>query len=524
MAHFSWAALAAAVVAVSPAGDSTDLSARLDKLAADQCQSLKLPQSPTCDDATFVRRVWLDLAGRVPPAKDALLFLGSQDANKRQVLVDQLLDSPGTANHWGRLWAEFLTDQRPFDQNDYSGKTLQHFLRDAWLADTSYRDLVSQLLQGDGPSDISGPANFLLRYNAEPQQLAGALSKKFLGVTLHCAECHDHPHASWKQDDFWGLAAFFARLRRMQPTDEPEGDNFAVVFERQRGELHVPDPKAEPDAEGNRPMRTIYPRLPGGRSLTVTGDRRRELIRWLTAESNPYFARHFVNRAWLQFFGTELTGSLDAASAKPTETVAAADTKTKILELLAADFAASGHDMQRLVRGIVLSQTYQRSAGPPAGKSEYKREELEQLQLEHFARARLRPLTADQILLSIAQCTGFTGDDADARLSEMAQDDYSYDLATATFSGQSQSLLRSLAMLNGDHVRAAAEMASTAATRLYGNRPGAHHVQWLFAGSLSRQPTSEELDHMLELAGSHEDGLQDVAWVLLNSAEFNTNH
>src|SRR6185436_8229221 len=136
------------------------------------------------------------------------------------------------------------------------------------------------------------------------------VSKKFLGLTLHCAECHDHPFADWKRNQFWGLAAHFARLRRMQPAEEPEGDNYSLVLERSRGELRMPDLDAPPDKEGNRPKKAAYPQFPGQQPQTAEIARRDALAAWITADENPYFARHYVNRTWARLFGRPLVASL----------------------------------------------------------------------------------------------------------------------------------------------------------------------------------------------------------------------
>jgi hypothetical protein len=136
----------------------------------------------------------------------------------------------------------------------------------------------------------------------------------------------------------------------------------------------------------------------------------------------------------------------------------------------------------------------------------------------------MRTLSVDQLYLSIAQATGYRGDDYDVRLAEASGEDFSRDLPGEYFGGDSLSLTRSTALLNGDFVREAAEMAAEAAGRQYGETPGARHIEWLFLATLSRAPAADEMESMLDLAGSADGGLSDVAWALLNSAEFNVNH
>lgn len=535
---FSTCVLHAALVLSSAAlPEPAVVGNQLDAAIAESWKPLGISPAPLIEDGAFFRRVWLDLAGRVPPLAEARQFLESKSVSKRADAVDKLLASKEFANHWARLWAEYLIDKRPFAQDNYDGHVLQTYLRDALLAGKSYQRITTELLQGAGASDESGPANFLLRYGVQPEQLAGAVSKKFLGVTLQCAQCHDHPHAAWKQDDFWGLAAYFSRLRRMQPAENPDDDNFAIVVERSRGELTRPDPKGKPDAEGKIPEKTYYPRVPGAPAADTSDQRRQALIEWLTAPRNPYFSRHLVNRVWRQLLGAELVSSLDAPPSK----TAVSTLETALLELLAADFAASDYDLKRLLRVIVLSSAYQRAAAPHRNPSlaqakkegkaadnkaavENEQESAEFLETRHYARHRLRPLTADQIYLSMAQATGYRGNDQEARLAAMTDDDFTTDIPQDSLSADSLAVKRSLALLNGEQARAASEAAAAVSLRLYGKTPGAKHIEWMFLSLLTRKPNPAEMDALLEVASSGEDGLEDVAWVLLNSAEFVTNH
>lgn len=523
--------IAAVIVAADPSetrGDARAVSRQLDELIVASWPAANLKGAPPADDATFLRRAWLDLAGRIPPAAKAQSFLDDKASDKRSKLIEELLSTDEAANHWARVWAEYYLDDRPFDRGNYNGRLLQRFLFAAFQKDEPYDRIVRELLEGSGASDVSGPANLLLRYEASPPRLAGLVSKKFLGCTLQCAECHDHPHVHWKQDEFWGLAAYFARLRRMQPAEEPEGDTFSVILERGRGELKIPDTSMKPAEDGSQPRKTVYPRLPGGTAIDTSDDRRGALIAWLTSRENPYFARHFVSRTWSQYFGEALTPSLDLVGQPQVAGAASAsDLGEQILELLAADFASSGYDVKRLIRIIVLSDAYQRSAGAaPVAESlsNEKQQELEFAELAHFARFRIRPLSADQLYLSIAQGTGYRGDDQEVRLSEISQEDFSSDLPGQYFAGQPDSLPRSVALLNGDFVRAASDMTASATQRLYGSSAGPRHIEWLMLGMLNRRPTTEEMEILLRLASKEDGGLADVAWALLNSAEFNSIH
>jgi hypothetical protein len=508
----------------------TEASQQLDAKLAAFYQANSLAVSPDVDDATFFRRLWLDVAGRTPPVAEVRKFLAATDGDKRAAAVDQLLDSPQAANHFGRWWTEYLTDRRPFEQQEYNGRLVQNYLRDAWTENRSYRDVVSELLSGEGGSDTSGPANFLLRYNAQPAPLAGAVSKKFLGVTLQCAECHDHPFAQWKQTEFWGLAAYFARLRRMQPVEVPAGEQeqqaFVMVVERGQGELRIPDTSVPPDESGNRPLKAVYPQLPGSQEAALlgqsTGGRRKPLIGWITADENPFFARHYVNRTWERLFGSPLVISFEL----PLPGDSASAFKAELLDLLAKDFAASGYDLKQPLRTILKSQAYQRSAAPPAAKGDSDQAQVESLARATLARYPVRSLSADETFLSIAQATGFRGDFTDAEISQLTREDFGYDQPVPVFSAQPLSVQRGLSLLNSDHVRGACDMAAAATQRMFGATPGPKHIEWLVISAYGRPPTEKETQTLLKLAGDEDAtaGLHDVAWTLLNSAEFNTNH
>ncbi|MDX1970699.1 MAG: DUF1549 domain-containing protein, partial [Planctomycetaceae bacterium] len=388
------------------------VSRQIDELAQAACQTAGVTVLAPCSDQEFLRRVWLDLAGRTPPLNAFTQRQGNGTLD-RAAVIGELLKSPEFGKHWGRLWTEFLTDRRPFDTQEYDARRLQHYLTESFAKNLPYNQLIAELMGGVGTSDSSGPVNFLLRYNVEPAALAGAVSQKLLGVTLQCAECHDHPHAAWKQKDFWGLAAHFARLRKMTPTNPQEGEAFSVVIERPRGELSIPDKQSTPTDEGRYARKTVFPQLPGAPRDAGSKPRRDLLVHWMTAPENPYLSRNFVNVVWERLIGTRLVINLDEEPSATTSTAAS------ILDLLAADFSAQKFDTQRLIQTILLSDTYQRSsieASPPASTTEDLRRAEEQML--HWARARIRPLSADQLHLSIAQAFGYHFDESDFRLAE----------------------------------------------------------------------------------------------------------
>jgi hypothetical protein len=543
---------------------ASTLSRRIDERVAKACAADGIKPAPVCDDATFLRRVWLDLAGRVPPLEETRrLFPGDEAVGEpvkldRAAVVDGLLKSKEFAGYWGSMWVEYLTDRRPYDTQEYDGRLLLRSLRDAFAANTPYDKLAADLLQGDGASDTSGSANFLLRYAAEPGPLAGAVGRKFLGLTIQCAECHNHPHASWTKDDFWGLAAYFGRLRRMNPNNPQEGENFVIVVERPRGELLLVDKQAKANDDGEYPMRTVFPRLPGTTRTDTSKHRRAALIEWVTSPDNPYFARHGANEVWFRLTGDRLVDTLDKLP-KEDGSLAAG-----LLEDLRASFVASSFDTHALIRGIVLSDTYQRGTleptaapsaspvlakAPPAKvssrietakadtakKDAPKPSDAEAVAAKsasppseafRLSRASVRPLSADQLHLSLASATGYHLDDNDHRLAMATGEEFTYDQPVNSFSDTPSSLRRSLALFNSDHVRGATDVLAETTLRVHGPSAGAEHIRRLFVALLTRDPRPDELEAFLALAGgdSPKVGLEDVVWVIVNSAEFGSNH
>jgi hypothetical protein len=490
-------------------------ASKLDPLLMAKWQKAQVTPERRVDDATFVRRVWLDLAGRVPPALQARAFLDDAAPDKRRRLVDRLLAGDDFADHWGRAWAIQLTGMRPVKQEVHDGAVLHEYLRESLKADKSYRQIVTEILTGEGGRDASGPANFLLRYRAKPADLAGAVGKHFLGVTLQCAQCHHHPFAPWKQEDFWGVAAFFGRLRLF---NAEEGD-LTAVLEARRGELELPDPNGKPKEDGSPATKTVAPRMPAAKdgAAKVAGKRRAALAAWITADANPYFARNAVNQAWAQLFGTPLVKTLDDLDALPRAPHA------DLLEALTAEFRAGGYDLKKLVRAIVLSQAYQVSASGQADEDP----DAVHARLQQFARFPMRPLSVDQLYYSIVQATGHKGDeDAQAAAADPEQGEETPDRPVEFLGEHGLTVNRALVLLNSTYVQEAVQHGGRLAVALNGRRVGREHVEGLFLATLARRPGADELKVMLDLvkAAKGPRGLEDVLWVILNSAEFNTNH
>src|SRR5262249_50878946 len=242
---------------------------------------------PAGDDATFLRRVWLDLTGTLPGRDEVEAFLADPSVGKRAKLVDRLLLSDAYVNLWTHRFATLLRIQ-PSANDKEAAQAYHSWLREQIRRGTPMDEVARALLTSIGDSHVVGPANFA-RTVGEAREQAELVSQVFMGVRLQCANCHNHPLDRWTQDDYHGLAAVFARL-----------DRGRVVKVGPRGAVTNPS-TGEP----------AVPRIPGVRFLTADGDGREAFAVWLTAADNPYFARAVVNRLWRALFGRGLIEPAD---------------------------------------------------------------------------------------------------------------------------------------------------------------------------------------------------------------------
>jgi hypothetical protein len=518
--------LASLAVTAQPLPKPSDISQRIDAAFQADWKKQNVTPDASVDDAAFLRRVWLDLAGTLPPPLAARDYLASTQSDRRVQVIDTLLAGDEFADHWSRVWTAHLTGKRAIKQEKYDGRRLQEYLRDSFAANKSYGQIVTDLICGEGLSESSGPANFLLRYEAKPSDLAGAVARSFLGTSLQCAQCHNHPFENWKKDDFWGVAAFFSRVRMLEFSADNE--YLTSLQETRRGELEVPDPDAKPAEDGTQPKKKIKPRLPGAAPLPPQSKRREALAKWVTSSDNPYFARHAVNQVWVQLLGRPL-GKIRNKDVADDD-----DAPREVWQLLTEDFKASGYDFKRLVQTIVLSKTYQLGAGGANTAAGDTGAEKHHQVLAHFARYPTRALSVDQVYRSIVQATGHTGDpepepaksDADKSGADEESPEADADRPVEVLTERSQTVQRALALLHGDFANQAVHAGAKLTLKINGPKPGADHIDWIFLATLSRHPTKEENAAMIKLleANKGAGGVEDVWWVILNSAEFHTNH
>ncbi len=540
-----WSALFVALGAVlvgpasSSGADPAEVAQRIDsKLEA--ATGAKL--GPAASDEVFLRRVWLDLTGRVPSALEARSFLDDRDPARRVELVKTLVQSDEFARQWGATLARWLTEERPIYRDNYDGRVLAASLAESVRNGEPWPKMVRTLLTENGVSDTSGPANLLLRYDADPIKLAGGLGKTMMGVTIQCAQCHDHPFAAWRQEEFWGVAALFARVKAM---NADRGEPLRAIADAKRGELTRPDPNATPPPPADGTMSEVKqvqvkPQLPGGKALPISADRRKALADWLTSSNNPYLGRNLVNRLWGELMGQPLVRNFDDLN-KTSEA-------RTFVDALTVEFAAGGYDLKSMVHAIVLSKAYAQGPGPSEARFAW-------------ACPTVRPLSVDSLYASISRATGVEADQPAQPDDEDEEEEEgpsigaaAHDLAASSVETekagsmmmkkndaeeqfertdfpvellreQARSLQRTLVMMNSGHLNEAVRSGARVARALHGPKVGAAHVDWAFLSTVSRRPSDDERKTMMGLLRDRpQDGLEDLYWVLLNSAEFQTNH
>jgi hypothetical protein len=492
-----------------------EMTAEIDRMLAASWKKAGIEPAVAADDAEFLRRVYLDLAGKIPAVAEVRKFLADTRADKRARLVDEQLNGAAFAAHFANIWRDMLlTGTNPELRTGVA--ELESWLRLRFAASTPYNQLVAELVASSsaGPArgaqplavTVPSPIVFFQANERKPENLAASLSKVFLGVQVECAQCHDHPFAKWRQDDFWSFAAFFRGLDA-RPSDMTM---ISLTDSRDRSGLPIP---------GTQTM--AVPRFLDGSMPAWQADsgNRAVLAQWMTGATNPFFARAAVNRVWEQFFGRSLSAPADSGASAP-------DGHAELLDILAAQFVAAGFELKQLIRGIVLSQAYQLSSKAEAADEEH---------IAHFARMSVRRMTGDQLFDSLVQATGFyepppprTGP---LQASGSVRADFRNKFAEEVGSrGDSQtSIVQALALLNGKLVGDATNVESSRALKAIVKLPSidtAERLEILFLATLSRLPRDEEAAKFLEYvtADDEEGRLADTLWVLLNSAEFASNH
>ena len=484
--------------------------------------------SRLCDDATFVRRVTLDIAGRIPSSTEAREFLLDDDPEKRSKLIDRLLQSPSYADYFANKWTALLKNRRD-DASDITSNFAFHaWVRDSLLANVPYDQLVRELLAATG-TVIANPAVAWYKRVKEPKQQMEDVAQLFLGVRMQCAQCHHHPFERWSQDDYYGLSAFFTRVGR-----KPTGIQGEDLIFHQRG-------KAE--AKNVKTGQMVTPVALGQDvgAIAPDEDPRLRLSKWLSDPRNPFFAKALVNRYWKHFFKRGLIEPEDdIRDTNPASNPA-------LLKALEDHFLSSGFDLKELVRAITNSRAYQLQAVPSDSNL---------VDRQNYSRFYPRRLQAEVLLDAIDELTGSTTNFANLPLGTkaIALPDNSYNKSSPFLRVfgrpeslsvcecervQSASLAQSLHLINAADIKSKLSVAGgTAQTLAAQKTPVKDRVSELYFAAFSRPPTETELQISVEfLTGQQSEKIdsealpeitqqqfEDLIWALINTKEFLFNH
>jgi hypothetical protein len=469
---------------------------------------LRISPAPLADDATFLRRVHLDLTGRLPPPDEVTRFLEDTSTAKRQRVIDRLLASDEATEYWTYRLAQWLRFQIPAGDVE-AGETFYQWLRQQVAVDRGWDQIVRDLMSARGDSHEVGPASFH-RLVPDARSQAEYFSEVMLGVRLRCANCHNHPLDRWTQDDYHGLAQVFAPLQRGRVVAE-DGRAFLIHPRTERPAIaRIPGERCELDSGGNASVDT--------------------LTTWLLAEDNPYFAQAIVGRIWRSLMGRGIIEPVD--DTRPTNPPSDA----RLLAQLTETFVDHRYRLRYLIGEICRSAAYQRGAATP---------QADPLALQSYAFSHRRVLSAEVLADAIADVTGLPSPGAGARRT----------LGLVAAEPETVETLRVLGHCdpstgcvpeNDTAARTAAAHLQLLNGTILNDRIVADHgvlsqftssgatvgeiVNTLYLRALSRPPNEVEkkywahqFDTVADVA-DRQERLEDFLWSLLNCQDFVTNH
>jgi len=488
-----------------------------------------VPPSPLCDDATFLRRISLDIAGRLPTLDETKTFFADKQTDKRDRVIEALLQSPDYADFFANKWTALLKNKRD-DAADITANFAFHaWMRDSLLANTPYDQIVRQILASTG-TIVSNPPVAWYKRVKEPTTQLEDVAQLFLGVRMQCAQCHHHPFERWSQHDYYSLSAFFTQIGR-KPTAIAGED---LIFHK-RGIAQTENKKTKLQV---RPAALGQPAL----DIAPDEDPRLQLADWMSSKSNPFFAKALVNRYWKHFFKRGLIEPED--DIRDTNPA----TNPELLDALAQHFITSGFDLKSVVRVIAQSHTYQLSAMP---------NEHNAVDRQNFSHYYPRRMQAEVLLDAIDQVTGAKTDFADlpAGTRAISLPDNSYNRASPFLKVfgrpegasvcecervSSASLAQSLHLMNAADVKAKLTASNGRADHLTkAEMPEPKRIRDLYLAAFSREPEADEIriaeTHLakprtdaqgkpLDSQKSKRQGYEDLLWALMNTKEFLYNH
>lgn len=487
----------------------------IDALVHDKLHRLRILPSDVCDDATFLRRVFLDVVGLLPTEEESAKFFADASPDKRTKLIDDLLSRKEFTEMWVMKWAELLQIRtNPTNQVSYKATLLYYnWLKERISSNVPFNKIVQELLASNGGT-FTNPATNYFQIERDTLKVSENVAQVFMGMRLQCAQCHNHPFDRWTMNDYYGFASFFSQIGRKQAEDPRE----TVVFNAGGGEVNHIVTKA--------PQK---PKFLGAEEPDLTGkDRRAALVEWMASPRNPYFATNLSNIIWAHFFGVGIIDPVDDVR------ISNPASNPELLAALGSKLTEYNYDFKKLVRDICSSRTYQLTSRVNDSNADDEK---------NFSHALIRRQRAEVMLDTISQVTEtknkFQGLPLGARAVQIADGNVStYFLRTfgraerATVCScevkMDPNLGQALHLLNGDVTQSRIAEGQTVKKLLAAGKAPLDVLDALYLRSFARKPTAGEIKPVSEaLAATPEEAqaiLEDVFWALLNSKEFMFNH
>jgi len=473
---------------------------------------LNITPSPIADDATYLRRVYLDISGKLPTPTEAETFLKNTAKDKRSKLVEKLLTRPEFADYWALQWSDLLRVDR-LKLGHADAYLYYKWIRESFARNKPVDNIARELLTAEGPL-TEQPAGYFYRAANGTGDMASMVSQVFLGVRITCAECHQHPYDRWTQQDYHAMRGFFQQVSTKTLTS-----GVALLAE------------GNPVIKHPRTGKVIQP-YPLGSTMPETvpeGDRRRVLAEWMTQPDNPYFAKNIANRLWAHFLGRGIVMPVDdLRETNP-------PSNPELLDALATYLVTNKFDLKAMIRVITASRTYQLSPTPNA--TNIKDE-------QNFSRALFRRLPAEVLMDAICDVTGvdekFDGVPRGYRAVQLWDSQVQHYFlklfgrpARATVCECERvtgaTIGQALHLMNSPNLQAKLAHEGGQLKRLtVKHEDDADIVRQLYLSTFSRPPSHDEMDTALQYLGTRRfqrrKAVEDLAWSLMNSLEFIFNH
>ncbi len=500
----------------------------IDEIVFKKLKVVGMPPSEVADDSTFLRRVTLDVCGRLPTIDETRGFLDDTSADKRERCIDRLVDSPDYADYFANKWSALLRNRRGLPAHKHGNYAFYDWIRDSLDQNRPYDQFVRDVITASGDSADNPPVAWYRQVITPTAQLEDT-AQLFLGTRLQCAQCHHHPYEKWSQNDYYSFAAFFSTVAR-----KPGAEAGEEIIYHKRGDASAVNKKTslavKPAGLGATPT-----------TLPSDDDPRQSLVDWMVAPNNRFFAPALVNRYWKHFFSRGLVEPEDdMRETNP-------PTNPELLAALAKHFVENKFDLKELVRTICRSNTYQLSSTP----NQYNASDR-----HNYARCYPRRLSAEVLFDAVQSMTdtksNFAGLPAGTRAVQLPDNSFNASSYFLTVFGRPDSssacecersmdasLAQSLHLLNSKEIQEKLTNNSGRAAQLSADnaRGGYEKLSDLYRLAYSRTPQPEELSLAMSYLSRQvkdKDGVlhpadrrqsfEDVIWAMMNTKEFLFNH